>query len=279
MSLKTKSGLERIDVAFEIKALHEDDDEFFVFEGLASTFGNLDLVKDIMMPGAFKESIAKHLPVILWQHNSNEPIGMPIEIKETIQGLFVKVQMPKADHFVSGRVMPQLRIGSITTMSIGFHVLKQEIDNADPEIRRILEVDLKEISLVTFAANPQAVITDVKALLDKTEMSDKDKTFLLDRIQEKQITVDDVKNITTVREYEKALRDVGFSGKAAEWVASNKFVESLRGEPADDEDELKNALASIICNLDNTMAASEISKLSLKVSSHERSIKRTEREN
>jgi len=245
--LKTKSGLDRIDVAFEIKSLHDDDedDKFFIFEGLASTFGNLDLVDDIVMPGAFKESIEKQFPVVLWQHNSHEPIGVPVELRETAEGLFIKARLPKDDTFVSGRVIPQLKIGSIKTMSIGFFVLEFDMD--DSMIRKLIKLDLKEVSLVTFPANPRAVITDVKA-----------------------ITVEDVKKVTSRRMFEKFLRDAGLSKSAAEIAASNKFNESLRGEPADDDVELKRALAAISSNMD----ASEISKISQRVTSYEHRNKR-----
>lgn len=356
VGLKTKSGLDRIDVAFEIKSLHDDDedDKFFIFEGLASTFGNLDLVDDIVMPGAFKESIEKQLPVVLWQHNSHEPIGMPVEIRETIEGLFIKARLPKEDVFVSGRVIPQLRIGSIKTMSIGFITLEFDIDLEDPRIRKLTKIDLKEVSLVTFPANPKAVITGIKtvtpfldlpladrgrvwdaaaaiarvreftdsideptekyreaflwwdpeapelfasyklpyadvidgtlmaipralnnakARLNQTDIPEADKPGVLRNIEryqaklddEKQITVEDVKKVTTRREFEKFLRDAGLSKSAAEIAASNKFNESLRGEPADDDVELKKALAAISSNFDSTLAANEISKISQRV--------------
>jgi len=242
--LKTKSGLDTIDVAFEIKALHDDDedDKFFIFEGLAATFGNLDLVDDIVERGAFKESIEKELPVILWQHSSYEPIGMPAVITEIPEGLFVIGRLPKEDVFVSGRVIPQLKIGSVKTMSIGFHALEFEINNQG--IRRLIKVDLKEISLVTFPANPKAKITDVKS-----------------------INVEDVKKITTRREFEKFLRDAGCSKSAAEIAASNKFNESLRGEPAGDDVDLENEIATISSNFDIKVAANQIRKISQKVNS------------
>lgn len=242
--MKTKSGLDTIDVAFEIKALHDsdEDDKFFIFEGLASTFGNLDLVGDIVMPGAFKESIKKQLPVVLWQHNSDEPIGMPIEIREVKEGLFIKVKLPKDDVFVSGRVMPQLRVGSIKRMSIGFHAIDFEIDQKG--IRKLFKVILEEVSLITFAANLSAIVTDVKS-----------------------INVEDVKKITTRREFENFLRDAGCSKSAAEIAASNKFNESLRGEPADDDVDLKNAIANISSNFDIKAEANQIRKISQKVKS------------
>ena len=248
MNLKKKSGLDRIDVPFEVKNIFDDDadSDFFIFEGFASTFGNLDLVDDIVMPGAFSKSIEKSLPVILWQHNSNEPIGMTAEIKETHQGLFIRAKLPKDDSFVKNRVMPQLRIGSIKSMSIGFIVINQEIDLDDGRIRRLTEVDLKEVSSVTFPANEQAVITDVK-----------------------KITVDDVKEIKTRREFEKFLREAGLSKSAAEMVVSNKFNESLQGDPVDDL-ELKNALKAMTEKFDEKMVLSELSKISKKVNTHVR---------
>lgn len=161
---ETKNGadLERIEVAFEIKALHEEDDNFFRFEGLASTFGNLDLVDDIVLPGAFKESIAAKMPVILWQHDQHTPIGMPEEIRETDEGLFIRVRLPKDDDFVRGRVIPQIKVGSIQAMSIGFQLQEFQID--EERIRTLEKVDLKEVSLVTFPANPLAKVTDFKTV-------------------------------------------------------------------------------------------------------------------
>lgn len=355
--MKTKSGLDRIDVPFEIKQFNEEDDDFFVFEGFASTFGNLDLVDDIVMRGAFVNSIEKQLPVVLWQHSSHEPIGITIKAEETSEGLFVRGQLPKDDTFVKGRVAPQMRIKSIKAMSIGFRIIDQELDLEDPRIRRIKEVDLLEISLVTFPANPKAVITAVKtvtpfldlplaeagrvwdasaaiarireftdsideptekyreaflwwdpeapelfasyklpyadvidgtltaipralnnakARLDQTDIPEADKPGVLRNIEryqakledEKQITIEVVKKITTRREFEKLLRDAGLSKSAAEIAASNKFNESLQGEPADDDAELKNALATMNKELDSKMLASEISKLSQKVTNH-----------
>ena len=137
-------------------------------------------------------------------------------------------------------------------MSIGFIILEKELDLEDPRIRKIIKVDLKEVSLVTFPANPKAVITAIKT-----------------------INVEDVKEITTRRKFEKFLRDAGLSKSAAEIAASNKFNESLQGEPVDDDVELKKALATISSNFDSAIAANEISKISQRVTSYEHRIKRT----
>ena len=78
--------MERLTLSFEIKQFSENDD-LFRFEGFASTFGNLDLDDDVILPGAFRESLKKRSPILLWQHQVGEPIGMPEEIFEYEKGL------------------------------------------------------------------------------------------------------------------------------------------------------------------------------------------------
>jgi len=150
-------------VPCEIKLLHDDDEEFFFFQGYASTFGNLDLGDDVVMPGAFIKSLSERQPKLLWQHDHSEPIGIFQEVKEDNIGLFVDAKLPKSDTFVEGRVIPQIKVGSINSMSIGFRTIKSEFDT-ETDIRKIIEVKLFEISLVSIPMNTQAMITAFKGL-------------------------------------------------------------------------------------------------------------------
>jgi HK97 family phage prohead protease len=154
--------LEYKQIPFEVKQIGDDDedDSFHIFEGMGSTFGNVDLGDDVVVKGAFSKSLKEREPVILWQHDMREPIGTPIELKETDKGLFVKARMPKEDTLVSGRIMPQMRAKSIKSMSIGFSVTEFEIEKG---IRHIKEAKLFEISLVTIPMNPKAEVTNFKS--------------------------------------------------------------------------------------------------------------------
>ena len=154
-----------LNVPFEIKRLHEDE-EFFFFEGYASTFGNVDLGNDMVEFGAFTKTLHERMPKLLWQHDSDEPLGIFEEIFEDQKGLFVRGKMPKADHLVEGRVIPQMKIGSVNSMSIGFRVKIDEFDE-DTNLRKIKEVMLFEISLVTLPMNPEALITGMKTIEDQ----------------------------------------------------------------------------------------------------------------
>jgi HK97 family phage prohead protease len=155
-------------INFEIKETSTDD-EYFYFEGYGST-KDIDLVKDIVLPSAFQNSIAEKMPVMLWQHNRDEPIGIYETAEIRNKGLFVRGKMPLDDSFVKGRVIPQLKIKSVKALSIGFYTKVAEYDR-ETGIRTIKEIDLQEISLVTFPANPNAVITALKSFLNEKTKS------------------------------------------------------------------------------------------------------------
>lgn len=153
---------EKILVRFEVKADQiTEDDGFFYISGYGSVFGNVDLGRDVVMAGAFAKCLERKSPIkMLWQHDANMPIGVWSSIKEDSYGLLMQGKLPKNDTFVSGRVVPQLKAGSLDGLSIGYYVQDFFLDN---NIRYIKEADLVETSIVTFPMNPAAVIHSMKA--------------------------------------------------------------------------------------------------------------------
>ena len=167
--------IKRIEVPFEIKNTKEDDKYFHVM-GLANTW-DIDQGDDRSIKGCFAESIEEMannpqkvidgdynaLMPGLWQHNWSEPIGVYVEVRETDEGLYTHSIYPKSDTFVSGRVIPQLKVGSVRKQSIGFIPNKVSFEEINGrEIRNLEKVTLKEVSLVTFPMNEGAVVTDMK---------------------------------------------------------------------------------------------------------------------
>jgi HK97 family phage prohead protease len=213
---------EFISVNFECKALPDTEDaNFFYFEGYLSTYGNIDRGGDIVMKGAFDESLKELRPELRWQHMSTEVIGIFEEIKSDDKGLWVKGKLPKDDDLVRGRVIPQMKVGSVRSMSIGFYTVE---DSWDENIRTIKKATLIEGSLVGVPMNASAVVTDFKSY-----------------------TIEDVEEIKTKRDFERLLRDSGcFSKKSVTYLAS-RFVdvqsdsedESLCGEFKQLEEKLK----------------------------------------
>ena len=145
---------------FEVK---EVDDETGTFTGYASVFNNLDDGGDIVMPGAFKKTIAERFERIkvVWQHDWHNPIGKPLEMLEDAHGLNVKALI--SDTSLGRDVRTLMRDGVINELSIGYDIVKDSWADLDGTRAHLLnELRLYEFSPVTLAMNAQAVITGVK---------------------------------------------------------------------------------------------------------------------
>ena len=142
---------------FEMKSFEEDGD-FFSFEGYLSTFGNEDRGGDVVNKGAFVDSLKEHMPSLLWMHKTDEPVGVFDSMVEDDIGLYVKGRMPKDDDFVLKRVMPQMKIGSIKSMSIGYSAYGKDGISYDKGVRQLNKLFLWEGSLVTIPMNEMATI-------------------------------------------------------------------------------------------------------------------------
>lgn len=134
------------------------------FEGYASVFSNEDLGRDVVVAGAFTKSL-KRRPAgkvkLLRQHYTDEPIGIWTDLAEDAKGL--KGRGKLILDTVKGRETHALmRAGALDGLSIGYRTLKDRFDR-QKGIRFLEEVDLVEISVVTFPANPKAVVSAVKS--------------------------------------------------------------------------------------------------------------------
>jgi HK97 family phage prohead protease len=138
-----------------------------MFEGYASIFGLVDLGGDQVAPGAFAQSLARRSARqvrMLWQHDPAAPIGSWLSIEEDWRGLKVKGQLNLAVARAR-EALALLREGAVDGLSIGFRV-KTARKMASGGVRRLVELDLWEISIVTFPMLPQARITAVKRAVE-----------------------------------------------------------------------------------------------------------------
>ena len=135
-----------------------------VFAGYASLFGRRDGQGDIVMPGAFADSLRKRGSGgvrMLFQHNPAEPVGTWLEIRETARGLYVLGRLDK--NVQRGReLFSLLESGGIDGLSIGFRTVAAKADRI-VKARRLLNVDLWEISLVTFPMLDGARVSNVSS--------------------------------------------------------------------------------------------------------------------
>lgn len=133
------------------------------FSGYASVFGEVDLGRDRIERGAFSHSLTRRGPAgvrMLYQHDPNEPIGAWTEIREDLRGLYVEGLLSPG--VARAREVHQLmKSGALDGLSIGFRTVRASRD-AKSGVRRVLEADLWEISIVTFPMLPSARVSDVK---------------------------------------------------------------------------------------------------------------------
>lgn len=146
--------------SFEIKAVGDDG----TIEGYGSVFDVKDSYDDVIKPGAYTATLADHkaagtMPAMLWQHDSDEPIGVWIEMVEDGKGLRVKGQLLLAT--TRGREAYELlKVGALKGLSIGF--MAKEWSYQD-DLRILTAIDLWELSIVTFPANQKATVTGIKS--------------------------------------------------------------------------------------------------------------------
>lgn len=156
----------------EIK-LAGDGTEAGAISGYGSVFNVVDRGADIVMPGAFKASIARlkksnsTIPM-LWQHWTSEPIGVWTEFAEDELGLKVAGNLVlEVEQAKAARALVAAR--AIKGLSIGYETIDYEIDRKTG-IRSIKKAELWEISLVTFPMNELATISGVKGAFDAREL-------------------------------------------------------------------------------------------------------------
>ena len=133
----------------------------------------LDNHNDVIMPGAFSRTIRKQHSgkqiKLLWQHHTDEPIGSFSVIKEDKNGLYVEGNLA-LDVQRGNEAYSLLRSGALEGLSIGYTAKTFHFDEKTG-YRYLTDVDLWEISVVTFPANPDAAITHEKESLpqEKTD--------------------------------------------------------------------------------------------------------------
>lgn len=205
---------------FEVKEVGSNDG---TFTGIASVFGEIDSYRDIVIKGAFKNSIkefakkGRKVPM-LWQHRVAEPIGIYTKLEETDEGLIVEgainmeVQQGREAHAL-------MKQGALTGLSIGYETIAEKfIKKNEVQYRELHEVKLWEISPVTFPAGDTA-------------------------------RVDSVKSILSLSDAERILREAGFSKSEATLFVNNVRGVASLGEPATVSTKKKPTIDEILATL------------------------------
>jgi HK97 family phage prohead protease len=201
----------RLGMPLEAKASAEG-----VVEGLASTFGgDPDAYGDLVAPGAFSASLARHssegtAPSFLWAHDPGRIVGKWERLEERADGLHVAGRLNLRTE--AGReAFEHLRAGDLDGLSIGFRIPRggSSIDGKTG-LRTLTAIDLFEISAVAMPANRRARVRHVKSFGCAAELRE-------------------------------LLREAGLPHRAAEKIALAGFAALGGRDPAELEAEAKAA--------------------------------------
>jgi HK97 family phage prohead protease len=152
-------GTGRLEGAFELKAL----DAAGGFEGYASVFDVVDQGRDVILKGAFLRSLKERGAAgirLLWQHDPKEPIGVIDDLREDGRGLYVRGRL-LLDVARAKEAYALMKAGALDGLSIGFHAVAADMDERSG-VRFLKDLDLWEISLVTFPMQDLARVTHFK---------------------------------------------------------------------------------------------------------------------
>ncbi|WP_429234780.1 HK97 family phage prohead protease [Aeromonas salmonicida] len=200
------------DYQFNITTFNRDSYEF---SGYGNTFNFKDYAGDITQPGAFKKSLEQHVinktsVPILWQHDTTKPIGVWLSAVEDEKGLLLTGRLTKGVQ-AADEAMLLISSGAVSGLSIGYLVVNERYD-AKKQANLLIEIELRECSIVTFPCNTQSRIDAVKSKFKSNSEP-------------------------TEREFEKALCELGCSRSQAKAFMANGY-QGFKGfnnvnEPAD----------------------------------------------
>jgi len=152
-------------IVLEIKSLNEDGS----FTGIASVYGVEDSYGDIIEKGAFTKTLQENPEIpLLWQHDDSEVIGKGT-VTEQGGKVMISAQLDMEDS-TAQKAYRKIKNKMIKGLSIGFQSIKRTFGEENGRyIRRIQELKLMEVSIVTFPALAQAQIMQVKQRDELTE--------------------------------------------------------------------------------------------------------------
>jgi HK97 family phage prohead protease len=149
--------------------LEDIDESNGIVKGYGSVFNNIDSDNDIILAGAYTKTLNENGSRVRYcnQHRIDQPLGKFTELREDSNGLYFVAEIPKTR--LGEDVLLLMKNGVINENSVGIMPIVKSF--RQDGVRELKEVKLYEISCVTLAANPLAMITDAKGEIDQELLS------------------------------------------------------------------------------------------------------------
>jgi HK97 family phage prohead protease len=220
-----------------------DGQEQPVINGYAAVYNSesdmlYGFFREVIRPGAFDNSLGNDVRA-LWNHDSAYVLGRTtagtLNIRSDAKGLYFEVMPP--DTQWANDLCTSIQRGDINQMSFGFMVNQDNWESLEDgtEMRELLDVDLQEVSVVTFPAY-QATSAGMRSL----DSEDSEVKERMEKRKKQEVSEPDkrfVDYLKMVNEFDSR------SGKGPQAKTDDADDESLDvdGDPDYDSDEDGNA--------------------------------------
>lgn len=163
-------NLDKLGIVYKEAEIKDFDSTSRTISGYAAVFNNVDSVGDMLLRGCFAKSIedrgpqseAKQKILLLWQHETKNPIGKISELKEDEHGLYFEAVLDDVEE--AERALRQLESGTLNQFSIGFSYVWDKCHyDTTGDVFVVGEVKLYEISVVSFGANAETEYLGLKS--------------------------------------------------------------------------------------------------------------------
>lgn len=219
---------------YDVKEVDEEGH----FSGYASVYNVIDAYRERVAPGAFAATLRKwqsrgRFPPALWQHRSGEPVGPFTLMREDEKGLYTEGQLLVNDVQRAREARALMKSKTVDGLSIGFNSVVEEWNNEE-KVLTLKEIDLWEVSIVTFPANSESLITEVRSMF--------------------------AEGVPSIKEIEEVLRDAGFSRSQAKALVGHGYAGLLRDAEGRSAKGIgKSVLDEIVSEIKSTITKSPIS--------------------
>lgn len=219
---------------YDVKEVDEEGH----FSGYASVYNVIDAYRERVAPGAFANTLRKwqsrgRLPPALWQHRSGEPVGPFTLMREDEKGLYTEGRLLVNDVQRAREAWALMKSKTVDGLSIGFNSVVEEWNNEE-KILTLKEIDLWEVSIVTFPANSESLITEVRSMF--------------------------AEGVPSIKEIEEILRDAGFSRSQAKALVGHGYAGLLRDAESQSAKGIgKSVLDEIVSEIKSITTKSPIS--------------------
>lgn len=192
--------------------------------GYAARFGNVDAVGDVIEKGAFKRTINAGDRIKTF-YNHMIPIGKPMKMYEDDKGLYTESLISKTAK--GDEILELIKDGVIGEMSIAYEVKRDKYDSTK-NVRVLQELKLYEFGPVDFPANPEAIITGMKALNERV-LQDRDLDGLEPLKRELKQLLELLEQRPLKDTADRPSEDTGLKDIAGAFDALTKYYKDMRG--------------------------------------------------